>query len=137
MNAEVRVSKGRSMVTLGWSAFLVLLCAACALVFGYVVHGIFLVITSLPFFAVAFATTPLLTHVPAIGASRAAIVGSVLGWALSAPLGALVDGVTAASEGLGWSIAFHPITWVWALVPLAITFAVSWIHHAMKARHRD
>lgn len=125
------------MVTLGWSAFLVLLFAACALVFGYVVQGIFLVITSLPFFAVAFATTPLLTRVSAIGASRAAVASSVIGWALSAPLGALVNGVMAVSEGLDWSVEFLPITWVWALVPLVITLAVSGVHHAVRARLYD
>lgn len=118
----------RAMVTLGMGVFLTLLIVAGAMLSGAIVQALMVVYSAIPVFLVAFATAPLLARLPLREwSTRAAVLGSLLGWALSAPIAALINMPVNAMYEVENPFEFLPGTWLWALVPLAAALVIAGI----------
>lgn len=126
----------KPMVTLGIASFFTLLVSAAVLLAGYVLPALFLTIIAFAFFVVAFASAPLFARLRINWPTRAAVLGATLGWALSAPLGALINSANNVIDGMEDPFEFLPVTWLWALIPLAVVLVVSGIRQGIVVRDR-
>lgn len=130
------VDDEKPMVTLGLASFFTLLVSAGMMLAGFVVHAIFFTVTTLMVFVVAFATAPLFARLRIGWPIRAAVLGATLGWAFSAPLGALINSANNVIEGMEAPFEFVPLTWLWALIPMVVVLVVSGIRHGIVVRDR-
>lgn len=127
-DSRLSVVDDKAMVTLGLSVFLTLLSTAGIMLSGAVVHALFVVYASIPVFVIAFATAPLFARLPLKEwSTRGAVLAALLGWALSAPIAALIYMPINAISDLEDPFEFLPGTWLWALVPLAASLVVAGI----------
>lgn len=129
-------NEDQHLLTLGLAAGLTLLTAGGMILTGFVVQALFMTITACVLFVVAFATAPLFGRLRLAWPSHAAVLGATLGWALSAPLGALVNSATNAMNGVTDPYEFLPMTWAWALIPWMHVVLVTGIRQVLKARYR-
>ena len=122
------VEDDKAMATLGLSVFLTLLITAGIMFSGAVFHALFVVYASIPVFLIAFATAPLLARLPLKNwSTRGAVLGVLLGWALSAPISVLITMPVNAMNEVENLFELLPGTWLWALVPLAASLVVAGI----------
>lgn len=126
----------KPMITLGLASFFTLLVSAGMMLAGYVVYAIFLTVTTVIVFIVAFASAPLFARLRIGWSRRAAVLGAILGWALSAPLGALINSANNVIAGVEDPFEFLPVTWLWALIPLVVVLVVSGMRHGIVVRDR-
>ncbi|OIH83494.1 hypothetical protein BLJ79_15635 [Arthrobacter sp. UCD-GKA] len=129
-----RIRDDSYMVTLGLGIWLTLLISAGMLLAGFVLHAMWVVCISIPFFVVAFASAPLFARLHWSCSTRASVMGAILGWAFLAPIWALVNMAANALAEVEDPDVFMPETWLWALVPLALVLIVAGIRQRATGR---
>ncbi|MHA7303763.1 hypothetical protein ACX80E_00705 [Arthrobacter sp. TMN-49] len=129
-------SNDKSMVTLGLAAGFTLLVSAGMMLAGFVVDAMFLTTIVFTVFVVAFVSAPLFARLRISWPARPAVLGAVLGWALSAPLGALFNSAANVIWELDEPFEVLPATWLWALIPLVVVLVVSGIRQRIIIRDR-
>jgi hypothetical protein len=134
--SSARVDDDRPLVTLGMAAGLTLLIPAAILLAGYAVYALFLTVIVFTFFLVAFVSAPLFARLRIIWPTRAAVLGALLAWAVSGPLGALVNGASSAIWGLEEPLEILPVTWLWALVPLVVVLVEAGVRQGFANHDR-
>lgn len=126
---NARVDNDRPLVTLGMAACFTLLICAAILLAGYVAYALFLTVIVFTFFLVAFISAPLFGRLRIIWPTRAAVLGALLAWTISGPLGALANTAGSALWGPAEPLEVLPVTWLWALVPLIVVLVVAGVRH--------
>ncbi|RAX50506.1 hypothetical protein DQ353_02810 [Arthrobacter sp. AQ5-05] len=129
-----RIRDDSYMVTLGLGVWLTLLISAGMLLAGFVLHTIWVTCISVPFFVVAFASARLFARLHWNCATRAPVMGAILGWAFLAPIWALATMAANAVAGVEDPEVFMPETWLWALVPLGAVLVVAGIRQRTNGR---
>ncbi len=119
------VSSGNPTGTLGVSVFLTLLVIAVVMFTGFVFIALYIAIVSFAFYVVAFASAPLFTRLFKHRTGAAAVLGALLGWAFSAPLGAVTNTVSNYVYGIQEPYEFVPATWLWAFIPFVVVLPVA------------
>jgi hypothetical protein len=127
-------SSGNPTGTLGVSVFLTLLVIAAVMFTGFIFIALYIAMVSFTFFIVAFASAALFARWLKRRTGTVAVLGALLGWALSAPLGAATNTVINYVYEIQEPYEFVPATWLWAFIPLAVVLAVAAARKIMAVR---
>lgn len=126
----------RPMVTLGLAVAATLLVVAVIMFSGAVLDAAGVVNAAIYVFVVAFATAPLFARLQVKWATQAAVLGSIFGWALSAPLEGIIAMVTNTQDNGADPFTVLPTTWLFALVPLLSALGVAMTKEIIVRRER-
>lgn len=126
----------RPMVTIGMGLALTLLVVAVMMFAGATLSALGVVNAAIYVFVVAFASAPLFARLRMTWSVRAAVLGSILGWGLSAPLEALITMATNTADSGGDAFEILAPTWLYALVPLISALVVGAIRQVIMRRAR-